>query len=118
NVEKRYNVGSLIREPYVKMEWTIRDLIVGFIERNKVASDRLKGGKIASMVADSLPVDGPLKRTYTDTVMAVGDAAGMVMPTNGGGIPTALIMGRLAGEAAVRYFESKVPLSSYEDAWK
>jgi len=116
--EKSANVGIGIREPYVKREWTIRDLLVGFIEKNKVASDRLKGGKIASMVADSLPVDGPLKRTYTDTVMAVGDAAGMVMPTNGGGIPTALITGRLAGEAAVRYFESKVPLSSYEAAWR
>jgi len=116
--EKSANVGIGIREPYVKREWTIRDLLVGFIERNKVASYRLKGGKRGSMVADSLPVDGPLKRTYTDKVMAVGDAAGMVMPTNGGGIPTALITGRLAGEAAVRYFESKVPLSSYEDAWK
>ena len=116
--EKSANVGIGIREPYVKREWTIRDLLVGFIEKNKVASNRLRGGKRASMVADSLPVDGPLKRTYTDKVMAVGDAAGMVMPTNGGGIPTALITGRLAGEAGVRYFESKVPLSSYEDAWK
>jgi len=50
--------------------------------------------------------------------MAVGDAAGMVMPTNGGGIQTAMITGRLAAEAAVRYFEDKTPLSSYEDAWK
>ncbi len=116
--EKSANVGIGIREPYLKREWTIRDLLVGFIEKNKVAADRLKGGKRVSMVADSLPVDGPLKRTYTDRVMAVGDAAGMVMPTNGGGIQTALISGRLAGEAAVRYFESKTPLSSYEDAWK
>src|SRR5207244_9361138 len=112
------NVGIGIREPYVKREWTIRDLLVGFIEKNKVASNHLRGGKRASMVADSLPVDGPLKRTYTDRVMAVGDAAGMVMPTNGGGIPTALITGRLAGEAAVKYFEDKTPLSSYEEAWK
>jgi len=51
-------------------------------------------------------------------VMAVGDAAGMVMPTNGGGIQTAMITGQLAAEAAVRYFEDKTPLSSYEDAWK
>ena len=116
--EKSANVGIGIREPYVKREWTIRDLLVGFIEKNKVAANRLKGGKRASMVADSLPVDGPLKRTYTDKVMAVGDAAGMVMPTNGGGIPTALITGRLAGESAVRYFENKVPLSSYEEAWR
>jgi digeranylgeranylglycerophospholipid reductase len=40
------------------------------------------------------------------------------MPTNGGGIQTAMITGHLAGEAAVRYFEDKTPLSSYEEAWR
>jgi flavin-dependent dehydrogenase len=92
--------------------------LAGFIEKNKVAAKRLKGGKTSSLIADSLPVDGPLRRTYSDRVMAVGDAAGMVMPTNGGGIQTAMITGRLAGEAAVRYIEDKTPLSSYEEAWK
>jgi len=110
----RANVGIGIREPYVRREWQIRDLLTGFIEKNKVAAKRLKGGRTASLIGDSLPVDGPLTRTYTDRVMAVGDAAGMVMPTNGGG----MITGRLAAEAAVRYFEDKTPLSSYEDAWK
>jgi len=114
----RANVGIGIREPYVRRNWQIRELLTGFIEKNKVASERLRGGQKASLIGDSLPVDGPLARTYTDRVMAVGDAAGMVMPTNGGGIQTAMITGRLAGEAAVRYFEEKTPLSSYEEAWK
>src|SRR5437879_2501469 len=114
----RANVGIGIMEPYVRREWQIRDLLTGFIEKNKVAAKRLKGGRTASLIGDSLPVDGPLTRTYTDRVIAVGDAAGMVMPTNGGGIQTAMITGRLAAEAAVRYFEDKTPLSSYEDAWK
>jgi geranylgeranyl reductase family protein len=114
----RANVGIGIREPYVRREWQIRDLLTGFIEKNKVAAKRLKGGKTTSLIGDSLPVDGPLTRTYIDRVMAVGDAAGMVMPTNGGGIQTAMITGRLAAEAAVRFFEDKTPLSSYEDAWK
>ncbi|HEY5620463.1 MAG TPA: geranylgeranyl reductase family protein [Candidatus Bathyarchaeia archaeon] len=116
--EGRANIGIGIREPYVRREWQIRDLIDGFIEKNRVAAAKLKGGRKVSMVADSLPVDGPLMRTYTDRVMAVGDAAGMVMPTNGGGIQTALVTGRLAGEAAVRYFGNQTPLSSYEEAWR
>jgi flavin-dependent dehydrogenase len=116
--EGRANIGIGIREPYVRREWQIRDLVDGFIEKNKVAAAKLKGGRRVSMVADSLPVDGPLMRTYTNNVMAVGDAAGMVMPTNGGGIQTALVTGRLAGEAAVRYFENQTPLSSYEEAWR
>lgn len=114
----RANVGIGIREPYLKREWQIRDLVDGFIEKNKVAAPKLRGARKASMIADSLPVDGPLKQTYTDRVMAVGDAAGMVMPTNGGGIQTAMITGRLAGEAAVNYFENQTPLSRYEEDWK
>ena len=112
------NVGIGIREPYVNRNTQIRDLLTGFIEKNKVAAPKLIGGTKVSLIADSLPVDGPLSQTYTDHVMAVGDAAGMVMPTNGGGIQTAMITGRLAGEAAVRYFENRTPLSSYETAWK
>ena len=115
---RRANVGIGIREPYVRRDWQIRDLLTGFIEKNSVASKRLVGGKKASMIGDSLPVDGPLSRTYSDRVMAVGDAAGMVMPTNGGGIQTALITGDLAAAAAVNFFERQTPLSSYEDTWK
>src|SRR5216117_933702 len=114
----RANVGIGIREPYVRRDWQIRDLLTGFIEKNSVASKRLVGGNKASMIGDSLPVDGPLSRTYSDRVMAVGDAAGMVMPTNGGGIQTALITGDLAAEAAVNYFEHQTPLSGYEASWK
>ena len=114
----RANVGIGVRTPYLHRDWQIRDLLTGFIEKNKAAAPKLEGGRKVSMIADSLPVDGPLARTYTERVMAVGDAAGMVMPTNGGGIQTALVTGRLAGEAAVRYFEDQTPLSSYEESWK
>src|SRR5207245_8489700 len=107
-----------IREPYVQRDWQIRDLLTGFIEKNTVASKRLIGGKKVSMIGDSLPVDGPLSRTYSDRVMAVGDAAGMVMPTNGGGRQAALITGDLAAEAAVNYFEHETPLSNYEASLK
>jgi len=112
------NVGIGVRTPYLQRDWQIRDLLSGFIEKNKVAAPKLVGGKRESMIADSLPVDGPLARTYTDRVMAVGDAAGMVMPTNGGGIQTALVTGRLAGEAAVQYCQDGTPLSNYEDSWR
>ena len=111
-------MGIGVRTPYLQRDWQIRELLSGFIEKNKAAAPKLLGGKKESMIADSLPVDGPLARTYSDKVMAVGDAAGMVMPTNGGGIQTALVTGRLAGEAAVRYCQDKTPLSSYEEAWK
>ncbi len=70
------------------------------------------------MIADVLPVDGPLAKTYSEHVMAVGDAAGMVMPTNGGGISTAMITGEIAGQVAADHVQKGVPLSEYERKWK
>jgi digeranylgeranylglycerophospholipid reductase len=70
------------------------------------------------MIADVLPVDGPFKKTYSENVIAVGDAAGMVMPTNGGGIATAMITGTIAGQVAADHLRNAVPLSEYEARWK
>jgi geranylgeranyl reductase family protein len=41
---------------------------------------------------------GPVARTYGDRVLAVGDAAGLVKPTTGGGIYYGLLSGALAGD--------------------
>ena len=41
---------------------------------------------------------GPTAKTSSDRIVAVGDAAGLVKPTTGGGIFYGLISGRLAGE--------------------
>jgi digeranylgeranylglycerophospholipid reductase len=70
------------------------------------------------MIADVLPVDGPLPRTSAGQVMAVGDAAGMVMPTNGGGIATAMISGQIAGQTAADHVQRDIPISDYERRWK
>jgi len=42
----------------------------------------------------------------------------MVMPTNGGGIATAMITGTIAGQVAADYLQRNVPLSDYEVRWK
>ena len=39
---------------------------------------------------------GPVPRTWTDRILAVGDAAGLVKPTTGGGIYYGLLTGHLA----------------------
>ena len=41
---------------------------------------------------------GPVTRTYADRVVAVGDAAGLVKPTTGGGIYYGLLSGSIAAE--------------------
>ena len=40
------------------------------------------------------------------------------MPTNGGGIPTAMVSGRIAGEVAALHVKKNAPLSTYEASWK
>jgi geranylgeranyl reductase family protein len=41
---------------------------------------------------------GPVARTYADRVLAVGDAAGLVKPTTGGGIYYGMLSGALAAD--------------------
>lgn len=65
---------------------------------------------------------GPVRRTVSDRVVAVGDAAGMVKPTTGGGIYYSLLSGRLAAEvlsdALTRDALMARDLRVYEERWR
>jgi geranylgeranyl reductase family protein len=65
---------------------------------------------------------GPVARTYAPRVLAVGDAAGLVKPTTGGGIYYGLLSGRIAAEvldAALERGRLGAPaLETYEARWK
>ena len=65
-----------------------------------------------------VPVTGPIERTVKDPVLLVGDAAGHVMATNGGGINVSMICGRIAGEAAADFVLQGTPLEAYETRWR
>lgn len=64
----------------------------------------------------------PVKRTYADRVVAVGDAAGLAKPTTGGGIYYSLLSGRYAAEvltSALRQDRTDAStLKSYESLWQ
>jgi geranylgeranyl reductase family protein len=64
----------------------------------------------------------PVARTYAARVVAVGDAAGLVKPTTGGGIYYGLVSGDLAAEtldSALRDDDlSENRLREYETAWR
>lgn len=65
---------------------------------------------------------GPIRRTFGDRVVAVGDAAGLVKPTTGGGIYYGLLSGMLAadvlGEALERDQLGPAVLGRYETMWR
>jgi digeranylgeranylglycerophospholipid reductase len=65
-----------------------------------------------------VPMSGPVSQTVKDNVLLVGDAAGQVMATNGGGIPTAMIAGRIAGQTIRHHLKDGQALSEYERRWR
>lgn len=79
-------------------------------------------GKIVEVNAGGVPVGGPLKETCADNLVVAGDAAHMANPVTGGGIHTAMLSGKFAGETAVKAVESekytRKALKEYEDLWK
>ena len=82
-------------------------------------------GKIASSLAepsyDVVPLK-PLPRTYADRVLVVGEAAGQVKPTTGGGVYYGLLCADIAAGVLQQAFEaddfSASVLSAYEDRWR
>ena len=63
-----------------------------------------------------------VKRTYADRVLAVGDAAGLVKPTTGGGIYYSVVSGEIAAEVLGSRLAandlSAAALRKYEDSWR
>ncbi|MFX1562039.1 MAG: geranylgeranyl reductase family protein [Promethearchaeota archaeon] len=112
------NVGLGLRECFGANNVRALDYLQRFIRFHPIASAQLKNAKIIRRTGAILPVGGPLKKTYSDSVLLAGDAAGHVMASNGGGIPTALVGGDIAGHTAVKHLDEEVPLSWYEETWK
>lgn len=65
---------------------------------------------------------GTIDRTYTDRVVVVGDAAGLVKPTTGGGIYYGLMSGTIAAEVLAGAFDrgdlGAAALADYERRWR
>ena len=99
------------RDPLVRL----RDLV------SKLTSD----GKVAGVTKQPSKWGMPLKppsKTYGDRVLVVGDAAGQVKPTTGGGIYYSLLCGEMAAdtlhEALDREDFAAERLRGYESRWK
>lgn len=65
-----------------------------------------------------VPSEGPVAHTVSGNGMVVGDAAGQVISVNGGGIPLALIAGRICGKVAAANVKGDAPLMDYETQWR
>lgn len=65
-----------------------------------------------------VPSEGPIPKTVSGNGMVVGDAAGQVISVNGGGIPLAMIAGRICGKVAGDNIMNGSSLQAYETEWR
>jgi len=97
----RERLGNLMKNPNVK-RWT-------------------RNARVVRYMAGSVPL-ALAKRTYSERVVTVGDAAGQVKPISGGGLYTgtrcANICAEVLGGALEKDDLSAKGLSKYEKAWK
>jgi geranylgeranyl reductase family protein len=89
-------------------------LLAGFVKRRfgDVAYPPPRAGQVL--------VDGPMSRTAFPGLLLVGDAAGHVKATTGGGVVLGGLCAIEAGKAATSTLESgdDAHLAAYEDAWR
>lgn len=101
------NVGLGVWHRY---RGNLRTLLEKFLNRMSFTTDGWTGGWVPEM--------GPVSRTVKGNVLLVGDAAGHVMPTNGGGVNLAMLCGRIAGNTIADHIHGGEPLENYERAWR
>ena len=82
-------------------------------------TDRLDDGFLPRTKV--LPL-APIQRTYANRVLAIGDAAGLVKATTGGGIYYSLLSGSIAAEVLSDALEAgdvgEDALATYEQRWR
>ncbi|MBS7650988.1 NAD(P)/FAD-dependent oxidoreductase [Candidatus Bathyarchaeota archaeon] len=82
---------------------------------------RLRDFKVEKVLAGVEPAGPYMAPSYADNIMVVGDSAGHVKPTSGGGIYFGLKAAKIAGETAIKCLDkmnmSKRHLRIYEDEW-
>lgn len=112
-------VGMAV-DPKYGTEINAHQVLEDLLTKNPHVASRYDGGKL-DLVMGGIPL-GPLERTYAHGVLVVGDAAGQVKPTSGGGIYTGAVCAKIAGEvaakAAAEEDSSANFLSEYDSRWR
>ena len=76
--------------------------------------ERCPDAERISLTSGRVPLARPIEHPVRDNVLLVGDAARYAMAHTGGGIATALLSGRIAGEVIADHVKYGTPLSWYE----
>ncbi|MHA1299852.1 MAG: geranylgeranyl reductase family protein [Candidatus Helarchaeota archaeon] len=98
------------------------DYLKYFIKKHPVASKKLRKGKIDKISAGSILIGGPIKKTFTNQFLGIGDAVGQVKPTTGGGVVLGGLCAKIAGQIAAKAIDlgdtSEAFLKNYDRIWR
>ncbi|MCX6679633.1 MAG: NAD(P)/FAD-dependent oxidoreductase [Methanothrix sp.] len=106
------NVGVGVRASYLAGQ-KLPLILDRFIREHTIAAEKLAGGEVLAVMRGLVPAGGTLGAIQKGNMLLAGDAAGHVMATSGGGIPLAVVAGRIAGEAAIGQLQGKMALTNY-----
>ncbi len=101
------NVGLGVTR--VERGTSLRGLLARFLDRSGSSPAR-------EPTAWWVPIGPPPASLVVGRTLFAGDAANLVMATNGGGIPTAMLSGWMAGTAAARHVREGTSLLAYDAA--
>ncbi|MCK5141166.1 MAG: NAD(P)/FAD-dependent oxidoreductase, partial [Candidatus Heimdallarchaeota archaeon] len=97
-------------------------MLENLINKHPILKQKLSSAKIEKRMSGAIPIGSYIKKTYTDNVLVVGDAAGQTKPTTGGGVIfgglAAIIAGDVSSQAIKNDDFSCKFLSEYEKRWK
>jgi len=92
------------------------------MNHHRIISNRMKGAKIERSFGGIVLVGMPISKMVIENTVIVGDTAGMVKATTGGGVilggMTARVAGRTTAEALSNEESINKLLSQYEKKWK
>jgi digeranylgeranylglycerophospholipid reductase len=114
----RANVGIGIRSGMAQKGISAKEYLHRFMRNHPLAGPKLKNSIVMNVIAGIIPVNGAPERTAIENALVVGDAAGQIFATNGGGIPPAMIAGKIAGETAAEFAAGKCKLEEYDRRWR
>ena len=77
-----------------------RPRLDNLIQHHPIISKRMQGAKVTRSMGGVVLIGLPIKKMVTGNVLAVGDTAGMVKATTGGGVIVGGLTSRLAGKMA------------------
>lgn len=106
------NVGVGVRSSYLGRV-KLPDVLENFVKKHPVAGPKLERGEALAVMRGSVPAGGMPDSIQMGNVLLAGDAAGQVMATSGGGIPLAMVAGKIAGEVAAGFIKGQATLDSY-----